>query len=315
MSNSPLRNKRLARRVRPAGAHVRSAGKTERESVPPSGVCVHLSRAMEERRDVFYRQLVKVRRRAGETAIHDLRVALRRLIAAINLAEEVVPRTRIPKVRRSLRRALKQFNAIRDVHIALLAIKRIQRPSPPVRSYSLSLRRKERTLLRECAAFLRSMNVQDIDRELAAVQQSLLVMSTDRVLDAAAAAIMKGTLARDFSHAVRLQKAVTASDPSSVHRLRVAFKKVRYASEVLAPLLPWITRSRRKWMQAYQTSMGDVQDSEVKIASVQQFASTPSIRNRVSVLPLLETLAREKRERMEAFMQRAGELDAFWDEA
>jgi hypothetical protein len=61
--------------------------------------------------------------------------------------------------------------------------------------------------------------------------------------------------------------------------------------------------------------MGEVQDSEVMIAGVRRFAARPSLRNRVSVLPLQEALARQKRERMDAFMRRVGELEGFWGEA
>ncbi|MBP1655653.1 MAG: hypothetical protein H6Q31_254 [Bacteroidetes bacterium] len=279
-----------------------------------AGVCTVLSHALEDRRQIFLRQLARARRRASEPAIHDLRVALRRLIAALDLAAVVVPGTGIRNVRRSLRSSLKQFNTLRDVHIALLAMRGMRTVSPPVRSYSASLRVRERSLLRECAGTLRSLDVRDLDRELARIQQTLLTLGTDRHLDVLTGAMIKGNFARTVARALVLERAVTAADASSVHRLRVAFKRVRYASEILAPLLPWITRPRRKWMQAYQTMMGEVQDCEVMLAGVRRFAARPSIRNRISVLPLQEMLARRKRERIDAFMQHAAELEKFWEE-
>jgi len=280
-----------------------------------TGACTVLSHALEERRQVFFRQLSRVRRRASEPAIHDLRVALRRLIAALDLAAVVVPDRGIPRLRRSLRKALKQFNTLRDVHIALLAMKDQRSATPPMRRYSMSLRVRERQLLRECAVYLRTMKVQDSEREIAAIQQVLLMRGTDPLLDAFAGAVLRGSYATTVAHAVELRRAVTAADPASIHRLRVAFKKVRYATEILSPLLPWMTRSRRKWMQSYQTLMGEVQDCEVMLAGVRRFAARPSPLNRISVLPLQEMLARRKHERIEAFMQHAGELEEFWHEA
>ena len=278
----------------------------------PTGTCALLSQALEERRQHFFRQLARIRRRPTEPAIHDFRVALRRLIAALDLAGAVNPGCRITGVRRILRKALKQFNALRDVHIGLLAMKGLSRTAPAVRTYVGSLRSRERVLLGRCMTYVRSMEVQVIERECAAVQQGLLVMSTEPAFEAAALPMVKGFLAEAFAKALHLKLAVTASDPASIHRLRVAFKKVRYAAEILAPLLPWMTRSRRKWMQSYQTMMGDVQDVEVMIAGVGRFAARQSMRNRVSVLPLQQELARQKRERVDAFMRRAGELDGFW---
>jgi CHAD domain-containing protein len=314
VSNARSRNKRNVRASARSRGRVRRADISQKTAIPGESASLLLSRAMEDRRQTFFRQLLRVRRRASEPAIHDLRVALRRLIAALNLAVVVIPGTGIPRVRRSLRRALKQFNMLRDVHIALLAMKSLRRTSPPVRTYAASLRLKERTLLRECAAYLRSMDVQTLERELAAVQQALLLMSDDPVLDAAAGTMLKGSLAQAVARAVRLERAVIASDAGSIHRLRVAFKKVRYAVEILAPLLPWMKRSRRKWMQEYQTLMGEIQDTEVMLAGVRRFAARPAQRNRISVLPLLEILARQKHERVEAFMQRARELEGFWGE-
>lgn len=271
-----------------------------------------VSQSLDDRRQQFFRQLSRMRRRPTEPAIHDLRVALRRLIAALELAGAVNPGCRTAGVRRVLRKALRQCNALRDVHIGLLAMRGLSRSSPAVRTYVNSLRARERILLGRCMTYLRSMDVQEIERECAVIQQGLLAMDTERALDAAALPIAKGFLAGAFAKALRLQRAVTASDPSSIHRLRVAFKKVRYAAEILTPVLPWMTRARRKWMQSYQTAMGDVQDVEVMIAGVGRFAARQSMRNRVSVLPLQQELARQKRERVDAFMRRAGELEAFW---
>ena len=304
----PSRRDRTSRRPNPRpGSAYRG-----KPADAPNGTCTLLSQALEERRQQFFRQLARMRRRPTEPAIHDFRVALRRLIAALDLAGAVNSGCRITGVRRILRKGLKQFNALRDVHIGLLAMKGLSRTAPAVRSYVGSLRSRERVLLGRCMTYLRSMDVQEIERECAVVQQGLLVMSTEPAFDAAASPIAMGFLAEAFAKALHLKRAVTAADPASVHRLRVAFKKVRYAAEILAPLLPWMTRTRRKWMQSYQTLMGDVQDVEVMIAGVGRFAARQSMRNRVSVLPLQQELARQKRERVEAFMRRAGELEGFW---
>jgi CHAD domain-containing protein len=270
-----------------------------------------ISDALDERLGVCMARLHGARTRATETAIHDLRVSLRRLIAALELAREIVPEPGIPALRRKLRKTLKQFNALRDVHISLLAMTGVRATVPSVRSYFIMLQRQERVLLRECAVTLKNIDMRGLERAIATVQQSLFATGADPALAAAMPAIVAGSMARTYARALRALKDVNAADPTTIHRLRVAFKKVRYAAEILTPLLPWMTRSRRKWMQEYQTLMGEVQDAEVMIAGVRRYAAapSPSMGRRVSMLAVQELLARRKREALAAFMLRAGELE------
>jgi hypothetical protein len=73
---------------------------TVRSAVHPDAVRL-ISDALDERLGVCMARLHDARTRATETAIHDLRVSLRRLIAALELARDIVPEPGIPALRRS----------------------------------------------------------------------------------------------------------------------------------------------------------------------------------------------------------------------
>jgi CHAD domain-containing protein len=294
------------------GVRVRTLQRPVKTRVPQRPDAVRLvSVALDNRLGVCMARLHGARTRASETAIHDLRVSLRRLIAALDLAGDIVPDPGIPALRRKLRKILKQFNALRDVHISLLAMTEVRASAPSVRSYILVLQRQERILLRECVATLKGIDMRGLERAVATVQQSLFATGADPALAAAMPAVVAGSMARTSTRALRALKDVNTANPSTIHTLRVAFKKVRYAAEILTPLLPWMTRSRRKWMQEYQTRMGEVQDCEVMIAGVRRYAAapSPSMSRRVSMLAVQELLARRKREALAAFMHHAGELE------
>ena len=66
-----------------------------------------------------------------------------------------------------------------------------------------------------------------------------------------------------FNQTVELQRAMDPGAVETIHRTRIAFKKFRYMVEALQPLFDGITAERLITMQAYQSMMGDVQDSEV----------------------------------------------------
>jgi CHAD domain-containing protein len=127
--------------------------------------------------------------------------------------------------------------------------------------------------------------------------------------------MMLGAYAQSFARVVRARQAVRADDPSTVHRLRVAFKRFRYMSEVLQPLLPWLNPHQRKAMQAYQTAMGEIQDLEVLTSGVRTFAASMPLARRISMLPVQEVLALRRKEKIDAFLQTADALGTFWSDA
>lgn len=268
-----------------------------------------VSGALDERLGVFMARLRQARRRATEPAIHDLRVSMRRLIAVLELAKEVVPDAGVAPLCRKLRRSLKGFNAVRDIHISLLAARELQRAVPAVRAYMGALRRREVVLLRECGASLRSIDERSVERSVATVQQSLFTAAADPAIAAAMPAVLRGSMGRVYVRAVRALRNVNAADAATIHRLRVSFKKVRYAVEVLAPLTGGFPKALKKWMGEYQTLMGEVQDCEVMIAGARRFASTPVAGRRIRMIAVQEALAVRKNKALAAFLQRAGELE------
>lgn len=274
-----------------------------------------VSAALDDRLGMVMARLREARVRPTEPAIHDLRVGMRRLIAVVDLARVVVPDAGIPSLRRRLRKDLKRFNAVRDIHISLLAMTSMVRSLPQVRPYIQVLRVRERALLRECAASLRSIDERSIERSVATVQQSLFAVAADPALERSVAPMMHGAMARTYVNAVRALRNVHAADPSTIHRLRIAFKKVRYASEVLALLTGGMNKATRKWMGEYQTLMGEVQDHEVMIAGARRFALTPVAGRRIPMIAVQGELARRKRERLAAFLERAGELETRYPSA
>jgi CHAD domain-containing protein len=268
-----------------------------------------VSGALDERLGVFMLRLRQARTRATEPAIHDLRVSMRRLIAVLDLAGEIVLEAGMPSLRRKLRKSLRGFNAVRDIHISQLAMREVRLNVPAVRAYMTALRRREVVLLRECAVALRSIDERSIERSVATVQQSLFAAAADHAVAAAMPAVLRGSMARIYVRAVRALRNVNAADASTIHRLRVSFKKVRYAAEVLAPLVGGFPKALKQWMGEYQTLMGEVQDCEVMIACARRFASTPVAGRRVPMIAVQEVLAARKGKALVAFLQRAGELE------
>jgi len=90
------------------------------------------------------------------------------------------------------------------------------------------------------------------------------------------------------------------------------FKKFRYMAESLAPMLDWVTRKRLKAMNAFQGSMGDIQDAEVLLTRATAFARKRGTESRISLARALEELARRRTTLTESFLKSADTLFTFW---
>jgi CHAD domain-containing protein len=141
------------------------------------------------------------------------------------------------------------------------------------------------------------------------VQQFLFAAGADPAIAGAMPAMLRGAMARIYVRAVRALRNVNAADAATIHRLRVSFKKVRYAVEVLAPLIGGFPKATKKWMGEYQTLMGEVQDCEVMIAGARRFTAAPVAGRRIPMIAVQEALAVRKNNALAAFLKRAGELE------
>ncbi len=97
---------------------------------PPVDPLEVLSGALADRWDRFVREMARSRRRPTEPAIHDLRVAMRRFLAVMDAVDEILPGGYFRHSSGELRRHLKAFNGLRDVHIQILALRGLKRQFP-----------------------------------------------------------------------------------------------------------------------------------------------------------------------------------------
>jgi CHAD domain-containing protein len=115
-----------------------------------------------------------------------------------------------------------------------------------------------------------------------------------------------------FNRVIERKLTIAPTDSSSIHRMRVAFKKFRYMVESLAPQRGRTTSKQLKAMNAFQGSMGDIQDAEVLLTTVQAFAHTRGIESEAPLTRALEELSRRRTALIETFLGSADSLFTFW---
>jgi CHAD domain-containing protein len=301
---SILRAETRRRRNHPSGGFLKRT-----QPVDPVAV---LSVALAERWDRFVREVARCRRRPTEPAIHDLRVATRRLLAATRTVDAILPGGHFRRSSAALRKLLRTFNVVRDVHVQLLAVRALKRRFPVLRRYEIFLRKQEPVLVRAVLVQIRAIRQDSLIRSLAEVHTAMSGLYGAPATSGAVRAMLTGSAAAAFGKVLARRAALSALNPRSVHRMRVAFKKFRYTVELARPLLPWADRKHGRAMDDFQTAMGEIQDLEVLIAGLRRFAQHDTLPTAPFFLPALQFLGSVRALKLSNFMHAADTLQKFW---
>lgn len=241
----------------------------------------------------------------SEAAVHDVRVSTRRLLALVDLLRALAPHPRLQKLRRSLKDQLDGYDDLRDTQVMLVEVSETLDEVPELKPYEAYLLKRERKMLRVAAKQVKTFKLAGITRWMKATRQALLMPTDERIFNQS---ILQSV---DDAYATVLQRfnRVDASQPPSIHHLRVAFKKFRYMVEIARPTVPGLPDNNFQHMHAYQAAMGDVQDMEVQLMSLADFARRDSS---YDPEPARRYFQRRHREAIHAFIEDMQQVHMFW---
>ena len=151
-----------------------------------------------------------------------------------------------------------------------------------------------------------------LQASIAEAEDALLRISINPALASATRVVLTGALAAAFTRVVRRRQGINGTDPVTVHRMRVAFKRFRYSLEILTPLLPWMTAGTRSRLNAYQTAMGKIQDTVVLLEGIAAYEAKRPVTGRMALIEVREYLLRRRMALMDAFLANADVLYTFW---
>jgi CHAD domain-containing protein len=270
----------------------RARRKQPRREIPASTADRLLLQALPLRWRMFLTQLTRCKRLPSEDAVHDLRVAVRRLIAEIDLLSSVTPPSGLKAIRRQLKRLLTALSPLRDTQVQILAIQGLLPAHQDLGSLLTVLRLREQKALKQIGRRLVRLRIRTMREHLNGAARTLRGITRQPKVRYSVGIVLEGSLASSFVRVEERRRRLNAFDPISLHRLRVAFKKFRYLTELLKPRE---SATLRKAMNSYQTRLGDIHDIEVLLATVREFASrrrggatTTRVRDIVGVLRRLQ---------------------------
>lgn len=217
-----------------------------------------LLETLETRWEKFRLELKKCRKEFSEEAVHDLRVATRRLLAYFDLLRAIVPHKRIQKIRSALKNYLDELDDLRDVQVMLVDVTETIQELPDLKPFLAYLKKEERQYLHMVRKVIKIRDTKSLSKRVKKVQEMVLKLDEEHLNQLVFLAVDHA-----FARVLQAYSIMDVENVASIHKLRIAFKKLRYSIEIVHPLLPNFPQNNFERMHQYQSKMGDIQDLEV----------------------------------------------------
>jgi CHAD domain-containing protein len=253
----------------------------------------------------------KARAKASEKSIHHLRVSSRRLIATLELTAALSKDEEIPRLQRRFKKVLKRMGPLRDVQVQLENVSKIHQAGV-VAEFKQNLQRREpreidrvrKKLVKRSKKRLND-GVKEVRSEFVRMHAKLNGERIHRSLERAL-----NVRRNEF---VKARRRFRPTDDESLHGMRIALKKLRYAVEAAQPVLGPSLKERAREMQSLQKILGDTRDVELLRTELEKWASKRG--KKIAVAGALDLLTEKRNDLMETISKSAAAFDEIASDA
>jgi CHAD domain-containing protein len=252
------------------------------------------SSAAEQVRGYLRAQLLEIERTESllrsaldPDAVHDFRVAVRRMRSVLRSARALFDQSRLRVLRDGLGWLAREFGASRDLDVLLARLAR----DPSAKTAPL-------------VHLLDGERLQAQERARAALEDDryvkLIRLATDTIEASPAETAdltLEGIAAEEFRRLRRAAKTLRrTSTDDELHRVRIRAKRARYAAELAAPLVGRRARSFVESARRFQDVIGEHQDAAAGLERIRAVAAqTNSPEVAFAAGMLVERLERDRR--------------------
>ena len=237
---------------------------------------------------------------ADEEAVHDLRVALRRIRSLLRLVRPVSGRYHVDGIREGLRRVASATGSLRDEEVlreTIAAMPCSPEHAKAMKAWQTKRAQRERMLRK---AMVRMLDARSLDEPIHRLR-ALLQLPCEPRRDKEVQRFAKQRVSE--AHAVvDAKRSVTADDVEGMHELRITYKRLRYAVEAFSRVLPSELRTWGEVATRFQKILGTLHDHDVALDVVRRAtALAPEPRE-----ALLEALSARRLQVAAEYVERAG---------
>ncbi len=240
-------------------------------------------------------------------AIRAVRIATRRMLALVQLLDRLNLGANLRNIRCALKDQLDGFDSLRDTQVVLTEISGTIQEIPDLLSFQEFLQKTEKRLLRTIKKKFRQIkpgeSIKRIVKKSEIFNPEEMENITVRMLHTV-----------DEAFLITLQRVswVRPFEAATIHSVRLAFKKFRYLVEMIHPALGNFPQVNLKHMKDYQGAMGRIQDIEILLVILANFASSEST---FDPEPAFSFFKQRHTDAITEYMVDMHDLNHFWRDA
>lgn len=200
----------------------------------------------------------RVRKRTDDEAIHDMRVALRRLRVVLKIARRIFGRYYVDSIRDVFTRVHRASGALRDEEVLRETLTGLAVTSGELDAWITKRAKREQALRVLVEKRLRAGDLRRPMRVLDALLALPVAPGRRRPL----AVFARRAVVRARADVNELRGAET-NDSAALHELRIAFKRLRYTTEIFRAALPRSLATLAEPAAQFQKRLGEIHDLDV----------------------------------------------------
>ena len=262
--------------------------------------------ALDERWKKFRIEIKTCKSDFSAEAVHDLRVATRRLLAVMDILRILDPHPRVQKVRRVLKDQLDSLDELRDTQVMLVDVSETLAELPDLKMLEKRLLTREKRLLRQARKEIKDLSVLELKRRIEKSRIQLEENAHQKDWTARLLSVVDQAYAR----AIQASDQIEALQPATIHQFRVIFKKLRYMIEIASLILAGYPDVYFKQMHEYQSRMGDVQDADVLWGAFTEFEEQSD--DKIALASARKWFKAHRLELITKFMNGREAIHKFW---
>lgn len=218
----------------------------------------------------FFSQWKKVAKTFQEDDVHDLRVASRRMREALALFSPYLPANKSARIEKQVKKVTKMLGDLRNTDEACLffselAPEELAQSHHEVEELLSGLRVEREQAHKKLEKELSSLNPKPLRGEFRCVRNRPNLFRSNSVDPSTSIAVFAGGAIMQRAETLNelLPRAIHEADTEAQHELRIAFKRMRYRLEIIAPLLRGGYHELHSELKGYQDVLGKLHDIDV----------------------------------------------------
>jgi|GEM_PF-655565 len=235
---------------------------------PPAGP--YVLKKLRELDGALIAAIPRVVESSDDEAIHDLRVAIRRLRTMLKMARPLFGRWHADVVRKAFADVMKATGDLRDEEVLEETLDGLS-DDPAFKTWLEARSARERKLRR---AVIARIERGELDRARLMLK-ALLVFPFDPARDMELSKFARRTVER-ARRTVEKGRDVPPEDMLGLHQLRISYKELRYSIELLADALPLDARAMLEPAVVFQKRLGEIHDVDVAAEVLRHSRTLPA---------------------------------------